>query len=35
MFEEELSIEQVEETPNESQDVCYTIKGPLNEENAF
>ena len=35
MFEEELPIEQVEETPNESQDVCYTIKGPLNEENAF
>ena len=32
MSEEELSIEQVDETPNENQDTWYTIKKPFNKE---
>ena len=32
MFEEELSIEQVNETPNQIQDAWYTIKEQFNEE---
>ena len=32
MFEEEPSIEQADETPNENQDAWYTIKEPFNEE---
>ena len=32
MYEEEPSIEQVDETPNENQDTRYTIKKPFNKE---
>ena len=32
MSEEEPSIEQVDETPNENQDTWYTIKKPFNKE---
>ena len=30
--EEKPSIEHVNETPNENQDVCYTIKEPFIKE---
>ena len=32
MFEEELSFEQINETPNANKNVWYTIKQPFNEE---
>ena len=32
MSEVEPSVEQVDETLNESQDACYTIKAPFNKE---
>ena len=32
MSEEELSLEQVDETPNENQNALYIIKKPFNEE---